>query len=105
VLTSDKVPRDIPGLGESAGANRFESGLIADIAPPDWKPGRDNSKEGSVGAAAVAAEVAFLCRAECVSERRELEGCLMRLSALASMSDSAITTDFAITRCAIDSYT
>ena len=34
VLTSDKVPRDIPGLEERL-RNRFESGLIADIAPPD----------------------------------------------------------------------
>ena len=34
VLTSDKLPRDIPGL-EDRLRNRFESGLIADIAPPD----------------------------------------------------------------------
>ena len=34
VLTSDKVPRDIPGLEERL-RNRFESGLIADVAPPD----------------------------------------------------------------------
>ena len=34
VLTSDKVARDIPGL-EDRLRNRFESGLIADIAPPD----------------------------------------------------------------------
>ncbi len=34
VLTSDKVPTDIPGL-EDRLRNRFESGLIADIAPPD----------------------------------------------------------------------
>src|SRR5712691_12549576 len=32
VLTSDKVPRDIAGLEERL-RNRFESGLIADIAP------------------------------------------------------------------------
>src|SRR5713101_1544417 len=34
VLTSDKIPRDIAGLEERL-RNRFESGLIADIAPPD----------------------------------------------------------------------
>ena len=34
VLTSDKAPRDIAGLEERL-RNRFESGLIADIAPPD----------------------------------------------------------------------
>jgi chromosomal replication initiator protein len=34
ILTSDKVPRDIPGLEEGL-RNRSESGLIADIAAPD----------------------------------------------------------------------
>ena len=34
ILTSDKVPREIPGLEERL-RNRFESGLIADIAAPD----------------------------------------------------------------------
>ena len=34
VLTSDKMPREIAGLEERL-RNRFESGLIADIAAPD----------------------------------------------------------------------
>jgi len=34
VLTSDKIPRDIPGL-EDRLRNRFECGLTADIAAPD----------------------------------------------------------------------
>ena len=37
ILTSDKVPREIPGLEERL-RNRFESGLIADIA--DWRSRR-----------------------------------------------------------------
>src|ERR1700726_731464 len=37
VLTSDKVPRDIPGL-EDRLRNRFESGLIGDIPSPDLVP-------------------------------------------------------------------
>jgi chromosomal replication initiator protein len=41
------------------------------------------------------ADVALYVAQNVSANVRELEGCLMRLSALASMSDSAITTDFA----------
>src|SRR5580692_10753172 len=64
ILTSDKIPREIPGLEERL-RNRFEMGLIADIAQ-------------SVS-----------------SNVRELEGCLTRLAALASFDGSAITVEFA----------
>ena len=34
ILTSDKVPQDIPGLEERL-ASRFQAGMISDIQPPD----------------------------------------------------------------------
>jgi chromosomal replication initiator protein len=95
VLTSDKVPREIPGL-EDRLRNRFESGLIADISPPDLetrvaivqkKAARENLK--------LAPEVALYIAQNVSSNVRELEGCLTRLAALASLNKSAITLDFA----------
>jgi chromosomal replication initiator protein len=95
VLTSDKVPRDIPGL-EDRLRNRFESGLIADIAPPDLETRvAIIQKKAALEHLPLPAEVALYIAQNVSANVRELEGCLTRLSALASMSKSAITTDFA----------
>jgi chromosomal replication initiator protein len=95
VLTSDKVPRDIPGL-EDRLRNRFESGLIADIAPPDLETRvAIIQKKAALEHLPLPAEVALYIAQNVSANVRELEGCLTRVSALASISKSAITTDFA----------
>jgi chromosomal replication initiator protein len=95
VLTSDKVPRDIPGL-EDRLRNRFESGLIADIAPPDLETRvAIIQKKAALDHLPLPAEVALYIAQNVSANVRELEGCLTRLSALASMSKSSITTEFA----------
>ena len=94
VLTSDKVPREIQGLEERL-RNRFESGLIADIAPPDLE-----TRVAIVQKKAVhenlhlPAEAALYIAQNVSSNVRELEGCLTRLAALASMNKSSITLEF-----------
>jgi chromosomal replication initiator protein len=94
VLTSDKVPRDIPGLEERL-RNRFESGLIADIAPPDLETRvAIVQKKAALENLQLPLEVTLYV-AQNVSNVRELEGCLTRLAALASMSKSTITPEFA----------
>ena len=46
VITSDKFPKEIPGI-EDRLRNRFEWGLIADIQPPDMETqSRDLAKKG-----------------------------------------------------------
>src|SRR5216683_3138394 len=95
VLTSDKVPRDIPGL-EDRLRNRFESGLIADIAPPDLETRvAIIQKKAALDHLPLPPEVALYIAQNVSANVRELEGCLTRLSALASMGKSAITTEFA----------
>ncbi|MGA7873694.1 MAG: chromosomal replication initiator protein DnaA [Candidatus Binatus sp.] len=95
VLTSDKVPREIPGLEERL-RNRFEMGLIADIAPPDLETRvAIVQKKAVLENLRLTPEVAMYIAQSVSSNVRELEGCLTRLAALASMENLAITVDFA----------
>ena len=95
VLTSDKVPRDIPGLEERL-RNRFESGLIADIAPPDLETRvAILQKKAALENLQLPSEVTLYVARNVSSNVRALEGCLTRLAALASMSKSTITPEFA----------
>jgi chromosomal replication initiator protein len=95
VLTSDKVPREIPGLEERL-RNRFEMGLIADVAPPDLETRvaivqKKATRENLV----LPGDVALYIAQNVSSNVRELEGCLTRLSALASMDRAPLTVEFA----------
>jgi chromosomal replication initiator protein len=95
VLTSDKVPREIPGLEERL-RNRFESGLIADISPPDLETRvAIVQKKAALENLRLATDVAMFIAQSVQSNVREIEGCLTRLAALASLNKSAITLDFA----------
>jgi chromosomal replication initiator protein len=95
VLTCDKVPRDIPGLEERL-RNRFESGLIADIAAPDLETRvAILQKKAALECVDLPGEVAMYIAQNVSSNVRELEGCLTRLAALASLNTSPMTIDFA----------
>ncbi|MGO9058239.1 MAG: chromosomal replication initiator protein DnaA, partial [Candidatus Binataceae bacterium] len=95
VLTSDKAPRDIAGLEERL-RNRFESGLIADIAPPDLETRvAIIQKKAALENLQLVPDVALYVAQSVSSNVRELEGCLTRLAAFASLNKSAITVDFA----------
>jgi chromosomal replication initiator protein len=95
VLTSDKVPKDIPGLEERL-RNRFESGLIADIAPPDLETRIAIVQKKAVRESLrLSPDVAMYIAQNVSSNVRELEGCLTRLAALASLNKSEITLEFA----------
>ncbi|HKV53579.1 MAG TPA: chromosomal replication initiator protein DnaA [Candidatus Binataceae bacterium] len=95
VLTSDQVPRNIPGLEERL-RNRFESGLIADIAAPDLETRvAILQKKAALENLTLPAEVTMYIAQNVLSNVRELEGCLTRLAALASISATPISIEFA----------
>jgi chromosomal replication initiator protein len=95
VLTSDKVPKDIPGL-EDRLRNRFESGLIADIAPPDLETRiAIIQKKAALERLRLPSDVGLYIAQNVSTNVRELEGCLTRLAALASLNNCEITLEFA----------
>jgi chromosomal replication initiator protein len=95
VLTSDKVPKDIPDLEERL-RNRFEWGLIADIQPPDVETRvAIIEKKAEMEGIPLDHEVALFLGTELGSNVRELEGALTRLGAEASINRRPITVDFA----------
>jgi chromosomal replication initiator protein len=94
VLTSDKLPREIPGL-EARLRNRFESGLIADIAPPDLETRvAILQKKATHENLALPEELVLYIAQNVCSNVRELEGCLTRLAALSSIYRSPMTLEF-----------
>jgi chromosomal replication initiator protein len=95
VLTSNKVPREIPGLEERL-CNRFESGLIVDIAAPDLQTRvAILQKKAALEGLTLPNEVAMYIAQNICANVRELEGCFTRLAALAAITGSPITIEFA----------
>jgi chromosomal replication initiator protein len=95
VITSDKFPKEIPGI-EDRLRNRFEWGLIADIQPPDMETRvAILQKKAEVERVHLPHDVAIFLASNIDSNVRELEGSLTRLGAFASLTKAAITIDLA----------
>ena len=91
VLTSDKVPKDIPGLEERL-RSRFEWGLIADLQPPDLETRvAILERKAEIEGISISHEVALFLADQVASNVRELEGALTRLGAHASLQRHEIT--------------
>src|SRR5205814_545115 len=82
VISSDRPPKEIPTL-EDRLRSRFESGLLADIQPPDFETRLAilKSKLGSIGGL-VSEEVLTFIAHKVQKNIRELEGALTRVQAL-----------------------
>jgi chromosomal replication initiator protein len=86
VITSDKLPREIPDFEERL-KSRFEWGLIADIQPPDVETKvAILKKKAELENIYIPNEVAFFLASHINSNIRILEGCLIRLGAFASLT-------------------
>ncbi|HWP24260.1 MAG TPA: chromosomal replication initiator protein DnaA [Candidatus Binatia bacterium] len=95
VITSDKFPKEIPGI-EDRLRNRFEWGLIADIQPPDMETRvAILQKKAEVEGVLLPHDVAIFLASNIDSNVRELEGSLTRLAAFSSLTKANITVDLA----------
>lgn len=95
VVTSDKFPKDIPGL-EDRIRTRFEWGLIADIQPPEIETRIAILRaKAELDDIFLPNDVALFLASNIKSNIRELEGALIRLGAQASLSGSEISLDLA----------
>jgi len=95
VVTSDKFPKEIPGLEERL-RSRFEWGLIADIQPPDVETKQAILKmKAEQNGIDLPEDVAFFLANSVSSNVRELEGYLVRIGAYASLTSTPISLNMA----------
>lgn len=95
VITSDRFPKEIPGL-EDRLRNRFEWGLISDIQPPDMETRVTIlHQKAEMENVALPHDVAVFIASHINSNVRELEGALTRLGAFSSLTKTEITIDLA----------
>lgn len=95
VITSDKLPQDIPGLEERL-RSRISWGLIADIQPPDIETKvAILCKKAENYNISLSNEVGLFLASELGSNIRELEGALNRLRFYASLTGNEINISVA----------
>ncbi|MBT8398257.1 MAG: chromosomal replication initiator protein DnaA [Gemmatimonadetes bacterium] len=95
VLTSDRPPKEIPGLEERL-ISRFEWGLVADIKAPDYETRvailRKKAADDNL---TLDTEVIDFIAQSCTSSVRELEGAVIKLLAYSSLKNLEITVSLA----------
>ena len=93
IMTSDKNPKDTPGLEERL-KTRFVWGIMADIGPPDFetKVAIIQKKAADLNFN-IQKEVAHFIAEKVRSNIRELEGCLVKLVFHSSLHETDINID------------
>ena len=95
ILSSDKPPKDLKGLNERL-VSRFQWGLSADIQPPDLETRIAILKKKSENyGITLSSEILEYIAVNIVSNIRELEGCLIKILASASLNSREINLDLA----------
>jgi chromosomal replication initiator protein len=91
IITSDKLPKEIPGLEERL-RSRISWGLIADIQPPDIETKvAILCKKAELFNISLSNEVGLFLASNLGTNIRELEGALTRLRAYSSLTGSDIS--------------
>ncbi len=90
VVSSDRPPKDIPGLEERL-VSRFGWGLVTDIQPPDFETRvAILKKKMEKETVAVPDDVAFFIASKIRSNIRELEGALIRVVAYCTLTQQRL---------------
>ena len=95
ILSSDKPPKELKGLDERL-ISRFQWGLSADIQPPELEMRiailKNKAEDYGMN---VSTEILEFIAGSITSNIRELEGCLIKLLANASLNSREITLELA----------
>ncbi|MGH7546463.1 MAG: chromosomal replication initiator protein DnaA [Gemmatimonadota bacterium] len=95
VITSDRPPKEIPGLQERL-VSRFEWGLVVDIKPPDFETRvAILQKKAEEDHLVIERGVLEFIARHCRSSVRELEGAVIKLLAHSSLTRKEVTVDLA----------
>lgn len=95
ILSSDKPPKDLMGLDERL-ISRFQWGLTADVQPPEFETRIAILKnKAEAYGMSVSNEILEYIASSITSNIRELEGCLIKLLANASLDSKEITFELA----------
>jgi chromosomal replication initiator protein len=95
ILSSDKPPKDLKGLDERL-VSRFQWGLSADIQPPDLETRIAILKRKAADyGMLISGDILEYIATNITSNIRELEGCLIKLLANASLNSKDISIELA----------
>lgn len=95
ILSSDKPPKELKGLDERL-ISRFQWGLTADIQPPEWETRIAILKnKAEAYGMQVSNEILEYIATNITSNIRELEGCLIKLLANASLNSKELSFELA----------
>jgi chromosomal replication initiator protein len=95
VISSDRPPKEIGAVTDRL-RSRFSMGLIADIQPPELETKvAILHKKAELEKIVIPQDVAYYLASRVRSNIRELEGCLIRLGAQASLTGTQISVDMA----------
>jgi chromosomal replication initiator protein len=97
VVTSDRPPKELPGLEERL-VSRFEWGLVVDMKPPDYETRMAIlRKKAEDDGLTLDDEVIEFIAHSCTASVRELEGAVIKLLAYSSLTHQEITPALAHT--------
>jgi chromosomal replication initiator protein len=97
ILTSDRPPKELPGLEERL-ISRFEWGLVVDIKAPDYETRMAIlRKKAADDGLTLDDEVIEFIAHSCTASVRELEGAVIKLLAYSSLTHQEINTTLAHT--------